>query len=735
MVWLPDELEPLRVLAKNLRWSWHLPTQKLFRDINPTAWDKAGRSPLGQLASVTPESLITLAESPVFVQSVKDAAENLATYMAEDCWFQLESPLSGMKVAYFSPEFGITEAIAQYAGGLGILAGDHLKTASDLGVPLVAVGLFYKVGYFKQTLENGRQGELYPEQDAARLGFDLCDEQVSFPIGDQQVTARIWRAQVGRVELYLLDTVHEANDSGARSITDRLYGGGSEHRLAQEMELGIGGIKALRAMGIDVNVYHTNEGHAGFLGVERLRELIVDQGVSFNDAIAQVRQTTVFTTHTPVPAGIDQFSRGLMEKYFTKLAQDCGITMDQLMALGQMPGAPSSDNFNMAYLGMRLAERVNGVSKLHGEVSRSMFAKLFGTSPENTPIGHITNGVHPPTWVTLEMAAMFKQYIGSDWSTSGEVDWQAAWDIPDEVIWNLRNQARENLVKFIRKHVRDQQLAAGLSDTDESPDTAWCLEMFDPNVLTIGFARRAATYKRLDLLLSQPERLKKLLLDKHRPVQFVFAGKSHPDDQGGKDLIARVVAFAQEHGVRHRIVFLPDYNMGVARALLDADVWLNTPERPLEASGTSGEKSVYHLGLQLSIEDGWWAEMAKLGVNGWSIPEGHYWDDTASNLFELIEDKLVRAFYDRDEQNIPFLWTALIKGSLATLGWRVSSARMMRDYVNKSLSTRVWRISASKPTLRTLSTFQVNGPDSTQAVESGPILFCKPGEQVLPQVP
>jgi len=674
-IYVPPQLPGLWQLATNWRWSWHLPTQELFRDLNPAAWIQSAQSPLRQLATVSPQYLDSLADDPSFVQRVEAAAAELAAYLTDDSWFQRAYPASQLQVAYFSPEFGISEALPQYSGGLGILAGDHLKTASDLGVPLVGVGLFYEVGYFEQQLRWNRQEERYPAQDPNRLGLELCDQEISFTVGCDQVTAKIWLAQVGRVKLYLLDTVHDANDSGPRGFTDRLYGGDTEHRLLQEQVLGIGGIKALRALGEDANVYHSNEGHAGFAGLERIRELVMEHDLSFDEAVANVREATVFTTHTPVAAGIDLFSRDLMEKYFDNFALDCGVTMNEVMALGQMHGAPSSDDFNMAHLGLRLAERANGVSALHGEVSRQLFAKFYGTSPEDTPIGHVTNGVHPPTWTPPAMAALFTEYIGPDWATSGNDAWQSAWEIPDELVWSLRNQARDNLVRFVRQHELAELLGA------ESPDTDWCQEMFDPDVLTIGFARRAATYKRLDFLLSQPDRLRRLLLDDTRPVQFVFAGKAHPSDQAGKDLIERVTAFALQPDVRHRMVFLPNYNMGLARALLDADVWLNTPERPHEACGTSGEKSVYHGGLQMSVNDGWWDEMAQPGVNGWVIPEGHYWDDTASNMFNLIENQLLPAFYNRDDQGVPRHWTKLIKGSFATLGWRVSSARMVRDYV------------------------------------------------------
>ncbi len=673
--YIPRELSDLWGLAPNLEWCWNPKTQKLFRDLNPETWVEHAQSPLRQLQEVSSLRLRELARDVDFVERVNLAAIDLHKYMTEDRWFQREHPGSDAKIGYFSPEFGLSESLPQYGGGLGILAGDHLKTASDLGIPLVAVGLFYNLGYFKQRVRWNEQKELYPSQHPSQYGFELCTPELTGVIAGKEVTVRIWLVRVGRVKLYLLDTEDEANDTGPRQITDRLYGGDRAHRIQQEIILGMFGVKALEVVGEDVTVFHTNEGHAGFLGLERIRKLVTKTGMSFADAVQQVRPSTIFTTHTPVPAGIDRFDRELMEEHFSDYARECGVLMDEVMALGQAPGAGSRDDFNMAFLGLRLGERANGVSALHGEVSRKMFCHLFGTSPQDTPIGSVTNGVHPKTWTPRPVVGLFESYIGPDWDTTGAETWQAAYGIPAEELWNICQEARRNLVEFVREYMPAQLKAVHSDDTD------WCTTMLDPNVLTIGFARRAAPYKRLAMLLSQPERLKRLLLNSNCPVQFVFAGKAHPHDEPGKELIRQINEFAHQHGIRHRIVFLPDYNMGVARAILDADVWMNLPQRPLEASGTSGEKSVYHLGLQLSVNDGWWDEMAQDGVNGWVIPEGKNSEETANNLFEIIERKLIPAFYERDENGIPQEWIRLIQGSLATLGWRVSSARMLYDYV------------------------------------------------------
>ncbi|GAC1370147.1 MAG: glycosyltransferase family 1 protein [Candidatus Saccharimonadales bacterium] len=684
--YLPSAIAGLWQLATNLRWTWHRPTQVLFRDLNPAAWKETAQDPLHQLSGLSSAYLDELARNPDFVQRVQDASRELREYLTGESWFERTYPGVNLNIAYFSPEFGISEALPQYSGGLGVLAGDHLKTASDLGVPLVGIGLFYQYGYFNQEVRFGRQAESYRSQTPQLMGLELCRPEVVISAGGYRIVVRIWLVRIGRTKLYLLDTSHSSNNPSLQSITDRLYGGDHlgerrggerEHRLLQEIVLGIGGVKALRALGEPVNLYHSNEGHAGFSGLERVRELVQDRNLAFRDAVAEVRESTIFTTHTPVPAGIDRFGVGLMSRYFDGLAEDCGVSLAQVLALGQAPGEASGSDFNMAYLGLRMAQHANGVSKLHGEVSRKMFAHLYGVPADDTPIGSVTNGVHPQTWTPQPMQRLFHAMMGSEWFGADGSAWSRMQIVRDDALWRLRCDARSSLVEFARKHMREHLLAVGSNDAE------WCREAFDPEVLTIGFARRKASYKRLLLLLHDPDRLKRLMLDVDRPVQFIIAGKAHPHDQSGHDIIEKVANFAFDPQVRRRIAFLPNYDLGVARAMLDADVWLNTPIRPHEASGTSGEKSVYHGGLQLSVNDGWWDEMARHGKNGWTIEEGADEAATAENLYRLIETDLREAFYERDAQGVPTRWTGLMKSSLATLGAKVSSHRMLQDYVSE----------------------------------------------------
>jgi len=527
----------------------------------------------------------------------------------------------------------VTEALPQYSGGLGVLAGDHLKGAADMGLPLVGVGLFYDHGYFHQRLDDsGWQNEDFPWQDPASVPVERVDARVQLDLAGQHCEAEVWRHDVGAVPLYFLHV---------DGVTDRLYGGDVEHRLRQEIVLGVGGVRMLAALGIDVGVFHSNEGHAGFLMLERIRRCVVDDGCSFDDAIERVRPGGIFTTHTPVPAGIDRFPRELMERYFGGWAAECGIDVDRLMSLGHFPGEPPDAPFNMAVLGLRLAGRANAVSKLHAEVSREMFAAL------DRPIDAITNGVHVPTWAPARPSP----------------------DLGNDDLWAARNAARGRLVETVRRR-------AGVE--------------LDPNVLTIGFARRFAAYKRATLLLSQPERLEKLLLSDENPVQFVFAGKAHPADQQGKELIQKVVQFARRPEVRHRMAFVEDYDIAVGGALsAGSDVWLNTPRRPHEACGTSGMKAVLNGGIHCSVLDGWWDEMYD-GDNGWAIPsfeaeadEGHRDHLEADALFDLLEGELVPMFYARADDGLPHPWLEKMRTSLRSLGPQVTAERMLGEYVER----------------------------------------------------
>jgi starch phosphorylase len=686
---LPPELAALGELAMNLRWSWDAQTRDLFRWVDPDAWDATVHDPVRLLGVVSRERLDDLVEDPGFMRFLGEVREDLQRYLDSDRWFQSREASPLRRVAYFSPEFGIAEAVPQYSGGLGVLAGDHLKAASGLGVPLVGIGLMYRHGYFRQSLSaDGWQQERYPDLDPHAMALHPCEGiQVELDLAGTPLVARVWRADVGRVPLYLLDTDVEENPAELRDITDRLYGGDTEHRLRQEILLGIGGVRALDALGIDAQVFHTNEGHAGFLGLERIRQLVKDPGLSYHEAIEAVRAGCIFTTHTPVPAGIDRFPRELIERYFTSWASEVGITLDELMALGHRPGDTPDERFNMAVMGLRLAGRSNAVAKLHGEVSREMFSDLWPDVPvDETPITSITNGVHARTWTAPEMAELLTRYVLPEWHEADAERWARLSEARDDELWRAREQGREHMVAFVRQRLRAQLMARGLS----SSDVEWTDSVLDPKALTIGFARRFATYKRATLLLSQPDRLKALLLSGDRPVQMVFAGKSHPADDSGKELIRQVSAFAADPEVRHRFVFVDDYDIAVARALLQgSDVWLNNPRRPQEACGTSGMKAVLNGGLNLSILDGWWDE-AFDGENGWAISSAEHVEDLerrdeveAGSLFELLERQVVPLYYERWQGPVPRRWVKRVKRSLITLGPFVSAARMVRDYTEQ----------------------------------------------------
>ncbi len=636
----------------NLRWSWHLPTVELFESIDPAGWAASGGDPVAMLSSMRPGRLADLAADEDFLRRLDAVLADLRGYTGEPRWYQSggagEPSALPSAIAYFSPEYGITAVLPQYSGGLGILAGDHLKSASDLGVPIIGVGLLYRHGYFTQSLSaDGWQAERYPADDPNGLPLTLLRTPGGEPVKvevtlaeGKLLTAQVWLAQVGRVPLLMLDSYVEENEPALHEVTDRLYGGGSEHRLRQELLLGIGGVRAVRAFcritgHPEPEVFHTNEGHAGFLGLERIREYVA-AGLSFDEALELSRAGTVFTTHTPVPAGIDRFPRELIERYFASEV-DGALPLDRVLAFGAetYPGG-DPHVFNMAVMGMRFAGRVNGVSVLHGEVSREMFAGLWpGFDTAEVPIGSITNGVHAPTWVAREVCDL------GDSADAASAD--------AERLWGIRRQLRARLVAETRRRLRESWQQRGASGAE----LTWIDDVLDENVLTIGFARRVPSYKRLTLMLNDPQRLAGLLLDPERPIQIVIAGKAHPADEGGKRLIQQMVQFTDSETVRRRIVFLPDYDMAMARYLVQGcDVWLNNPLRPLEACGTSGMKVALNGGLNLSVRDGWWDEWYD-GGNGWEIPTADGVADPdrrdeleASALYELLAKSVAPLFYD-----------------------------------------------------------------------------------------
>jgi glycogen phosphorylase len=685
---LPEPLAPLHDLAFNLRWSWDERSRDLFRWVDPQIWEQTFHDPVRLLSLVGRRRLEALAADPGFMGFLGEMRDELQRYLAADRWFQTrgDSPLRA--VAYFSPEFGIAEALPQYSGGLGVLSGDHLKACSGLGVPLTGIGLMYRMGYFRQHLNaDGWQEERYPVLDPHSMALTLVEgATVTLDLAGDSLTAQIWLAQVGRIKLYLLDADVEVNSDEMRSVTDRLYGGGTEHRIRQEILLGIGGVRALGAIGVETQVFHTNEGHAGFLGLERIRALMTGEGLTWPEAIEAVRAGTIFTTHTPVPAGIDRFPRDLMERYFGAWAAEAGVSIDTLMELGHFPGEPRDAPFNMAVMGLRLAGQSNGVARLHGRTSREMFQALWpSVPPEEAPISSVTNGVHGRTWVSSAMDDLLSKYVSPAWDEAGPEEWSGIVQARDDEVWRVREEGREALVTVVRERLKRALLVSGASLTD----TAWTDDVLDPRFLIVGFARRFASYKRATLLLSQPDRLRALLLDENRPVQLVFAGKAHPADEIGKEMISQIARFSRDPSVRHRITFVEDYDISVARSLTQgSDVWLNTPRRPMEASGTSGEKAALNGSLNCSILDGWWDEMFD-GRNGWAVTSAESYQDLgrrdeveADSLFEVLERQIVPLYYERrGGERLPRDWVHRVKESLASLGPKVQASRMVRDYV------------------------------------------------------
>ena len=700
---LPERLGALEQLSINLRWSWDKPTQDLFGAIDPALWAQCGQDPVALLGAVSPARLDELAVDGGFLDWLDHLAADLTDYLSRPLWYQQQQDNGEAMpngIAYFSMEFGVAKVLPNYSGGLGILAGDHLKSASDLGLPLVAVGLYYRSGYFRQSLTaDGWQHETYPALDPQGLPLRLLTDSTGAPAlvelalpDAARLHAQVWVAQVGRVPLLLLDSDISENEHELRGVTDRLYGGDQEHRMQQEILAGIGGVRAIRAFtaieGLPApEVFHMNEGHAGFLGAERIREL-VDAGLDFDTALTVVRSSTVFTTHTPVPAGIDRFPMEMVEQYFADAdgrALLPGVPLARIQALG---AEDDPEKFNMAHMGLRLAQRANGVSLLHGRVSRAMFNELWPDfDPEEVPIGSITNGVHARTWAASQWLELGRELAGPDDAAFSDPGvWLRLNQVDAGRLWWIRSQLRTLLVEDVRARLRRSWLERGAPEAE----LGWIETAFDPDVLTIGFARRVPTYKRLTLMLRDPDRLEQLLLDENRPIQLIVAGKSHPADDGGKALIQQVVQFADRPEVRHRIAFLPDYDMSMARLLYwGCDVWLNNPLRPLEACGTSGMKSALNGGLNLSIRDGWWDEWYD-GENGWAIPSASGVADEdrrdeleAAALYDLLERSVAPKFYERDEHGTPRRWIEMVRHTLQTLGPKVLASRMVRDYTER----------------------------------------------------
>ncbi len=698
---LPGEMSPQRIydkcwtLASNLWWTWHPEVINLFRDLDPIRWRQLDHNPIALLHEFTPERLAARAAEMVLFSRINYAHRRLKEYMANTkLWAKTHAGVLGAHpVAYFSAEFGIHESMPIYSGGLGVLSGDHIKSASGLGVPMVAIGLFYDQGYFRQYLdEKGYQKEEYLDTKVENIPMEPAlgadGKQITIQVDTRggSLFAQVWLLMVGRVHLYLLDCDVEGNTPEDRKLTSRLYGGDERVRIRQELMLGIGGVKALRALGITPGVYHLNEGHSAFGPLEVVRERMADNGKSFDDALREVAQQTVFTTHTPVPAGHDRFSGEMIEEHLGPVRDALGISYEQLMGLGRVEPHNEAESFCMTVIGLKMSRRANAVSQLHGVISRRMWANLWPWRvEEEIPIGHITNGVHIPSWLAHQMQQLYDRNFPAGWvPRMGEPEvWQTIHNVDPGELWETHNALKNLLLAFVRRRISRQCRRRG--ESEERVEAA--RNILDPNVLTIGFGRRFATYKRATLVFEEIERMAELINDKERPVQFIFAGKAHPKDEPGKKFIQQVANLRLDSRFANRVVFIEDYDINVCRHMIQGvDVWLNNPRRPLEASGTSGQKVVLNGGLNLSILDGWWAE-AYDGTNGFAIGSGRsHVDDAvtdrrdAASLVQVLEEQVIPMYYDRDVDGLPRNWIKAMMNSISSLAWRFSAHRMVMDY-------------------------------------------------------
>lgn len=695
---LPPRLDKLMKIANNVRWCWDPEAVELFFRIDRDLWVQTNQNPKRLLGEVDQARLESLAKDDSFLNQMDDVARRLEQYLESNTWWKRhpDAP-ENFRVAYLSTEFGLHESISIYSGGLGLLAGDHLKSASDLGMPLVGVGLLYREGYFHQYLNaDGWQQELNPENDFYNMAVEIERDpegneiiiEVQYP--ERTVKARVWRCQVGRVPLFLLDSDFEGNDMDDREITARLYQGDRDMRIRQEIMLGVGAIRALRKMEIKPTCYHMNEGHSAFMTLQRIRELVLNEGLTFWQAAEAVRAGSVFTTHTPVPAGNEMFSPELIARYYSKYCDEVGITLDQLLGLGRQNPEDSREPFCMTVLALKLSTFANAVSKLHGEVARGMWARRWRRVPtDEVPITSITNGVHIPFWISRDLAGLYDRYIGPAWASNPDDPsvWERIDDVPDAELWRTHERRRERMVDFARRRLMRQLRNRGAPRAEVEAAN----EAMDPEVLTIGFGRRFATYKRATLFMMDPERLTRILTHQDMPVQLIIAGKAHPQDNQAKELIRRIVHYARQPEVRNRVIFLEDYDINVARYLVQGvDCWLNTPRRPMEASGTSGMKAAANGALNISVPDGWWCEAEALGENGWSIGRGESYTDPAVQdlveseaLYEMLEKEVVPIFYDRGHDGLPRRWIARMKTAIRTICPVFNTNRMVQEYTNR----------------------------------------------------
>jgi starch phosphorylase len=694
---IPDRLRCLVDLAYNLRWAWDHETIELFRRLDRDLWETSGHNPVLMLGTIDQGRLTKLAKDEAFLAHMDRVYRDFTEYLQEPGWFATAcSESRQIQVAYFSAEFGLTECVPIYAGGLGFLAGDHLKSSSNLGIPLVGVGLLYQKGYFRQYLNvDGWQQETYPLNDFYNLpvrpvkGKDGQAVEVSFDFPGRKVSARVWWVQVGRIPLYLLDANIPSNSPQDQDITDELYGGDREMRIQQEIVLGIGGMRALKALGIQPTVCHMNEGHSAFLALERARMFMEEYRVTYKEARQATCAGNLFTTHTPVAAGFDLFDPGLMRKYFEPYAERLGLPFDHFLAFGRINPYDPNESFNMAVLASKHSSYTNGVSRLHGKVTRRMVRRVWQDFPEHeVPVSHVTNGIHTRSWISREMAELLNRYLGPRWyedPTATDV-WERIDQIPDEELWRTHERRKERLIGYARRRLAVQLKNRGASESE----VLMAGSVLNSESLTIGFARRFATYKRATLLLRDVDRIKKILTREDRPVQILFAGKAHPRDDAGKEFIRQIIHFARNEQVRRRVVFLEDYDMAMARYLVQGvDVWLNTPRRPLEASGTSGMKVLANGGLNLSILDGWWCEGYD-HQTGWAIGNGEEYDDheyqdrvESNALYNILENDVIPLYYARSVDSLPHDWISKMKASMRKLCPVFNTNRMVAEYTQR----------------------------------------------------
>ncbi|MBC8181612.1 alpha-glucan family phosphorylase [candidate division KSB1 bacterium] len=691
---LPEKLSFLRTLAYNLWWSWNHNAIDLFRRLDRDLWESTNHNPIKMLGQINQAKLDLRSEEDGYLAQMDRVRQELENYLNEQTWYEKSfGKTDSPQIAYFSAEFGLTECVPIYSGGLGILAGDHFKSASDLGLPFIGVGLLYQQGYFHQFLNaDGWQSEKYPKNDFYNMPVQLLKNEhgdpliidVDFP--GRKVFAQIWKIRVGRNDLFLLDTNVDQNDDEDKQITGELYGGDNERRIQQEIVLGIGGVRALKLLNINPTVFHMNEGHSAFLALERISICMEEKKLNFDQAKELTKAGNVFTTHTPVPAGIDRFPIKLMEKYFSSYFPKFKISKTKFCKFGKLQSGDSSEKFSMAILAINLASHINGVSKLHGKVSKKMWQDLWKGVPENEiPISSVTNGIHPDSYISRDLAGLYDRYLGPSWrrKPADLTIWKRVDQIPGEELWRTHERRRERLVSFARIRL-NKQLANQGAQTSEIERVE---DILNPDALTIGFARRFATYKRADLLFHDPERLAKILSQKDRPVQIIFAGKAHPKDEPGKKLIKEIAHYAQQEEFRTHIVFIENYDIVVARYLVQGvDIWLNTPRRFMEASGTSGMKAAVNGVLNVSILDGWWDEAYSRNV-GWAIGSGESYEDheyqdkvESEALYNLLENEVIPLFYKRGKSNVPRRWVELMKNSLSEICPFFNTNRMVREY-------------------------------------------------------